>query len=254
MGPSVEAGGSVMAKSGETKHNKQIAVIDPDPVAILTICIATISMLSAVTSTIKQLDEYKRRRRKEERELAVLVARADVAGEHLMSLGSKLKKIIAYIEHDVEVARSFLMSASEWVTSDRYLGGEPSFVMGVNTVVLTEEGRRMWNVLIDDVCAHIKDMNRYALNYATELQIYIGTIQQFISLVDDSRFTIERDLYRGVLWHADQFQILLTGFSSTASDVPMYRVLYIFEELCHEANSLVRGVEQMIARTNSQNS
>jgi len=74
--------------------------IDPDPIAILTVCFSGVAMVSAVSSTILQLLEGRRRKREDDRSEEEAFTEIQIAADRVVSSGHRLHGVIEGLNQD----------------------------------------------------------------------------------------------------------------------------------------------------------
>jgi len=75
----------------ERDEEQEIEFVDPDPIAIVTICFAGVAMVSGVANTVVQLLENRRRGRDENRKTLERLSEVLISRDLLMNTGQVLR-------------------------------------------------------------------------------------------------------------------------------------------------------------------
>jgi hypothetical protein len=90
-----------------SEEKQNIEFVDPDPIAIVTICFAGIAMVSGVANTIIQILENRRRSRDENRKALEKLSEVLITRDLMMNTGQHLRESIGAFRRDARVAVSF---------------------------------------------------------------------------------------------------------------------------------------------------
>ena len=163
----------------EFPHDNRRRDADPDPIAIITLCFAAVGMISGVAATIINLGEARRRGREEARTEREAIGDFMIAIDQLTMSGRQLVSAINALERDSRIALSF--PSTHAGGRERLQSRKKTFAFGRHVVTVDGPSREMWNLLVDDVCANVKVMNRFVLEYSERLMQLFEATRRFQS-------------------------------------------------------------------------
>jgi hypothetical protein len=210
---------------------------DPDPIAVLGVCFAGVTMVSGIVVTITRLLETEARRREEMRAERESLAEILVVIDRVIATGQHISKTIDNLQRDGTVALSF--------SSARNIQGEitrPRFALGESTVSVSGSSREMWNLLVDDACDNVKLINRLVLDYCEQLDLLFEKIRLWQSREVGRWNQLE---VRDVMRRAYSLQERFKTFQSLTAKTPLPRAQEVFYNMCQEARMLVQAIDEL---------
>jgi hypothetical protein len=242
----VEAGVAIVTVGDKIAMSQEPdCTIDPDPIAVLTACVAGIGMLSSVVSTVVNLIESRRRSKDERRIVGERLADVLISRDRLRSTALHISQSIGAFRPDANLALSF----REDRPSSRLRDGSPRarFQFGSVPVAVHGASREMWNLLVDDVCDNIKAINRNILDYNGELTQLFEKLRAFQASSPDQTEYIER-IIGYTMQRAHAIQAALDKFQSLTSKTPLNRALAAFADVRDEAQDLIATIEDLTSQ------
>jgi len=118
------------------------------------------------------------------------------------------------------------------------------FALGKHNVVVSGASRDIWNLLVDDICARIQQINRITMDYSESLQNFFEKAR-YLSLVSDRMRVSEREMLHYAYRRAQTFNELLGRFQSLSARSTLSRARQVFADLSSEAIQLVNDMEEI---------
>ena len=206
----------------------------------------------------------KRQRREDARQEQEALADLLVVADRLTGIGRRLTSSIESLERDSGVALSFLTrqaskedppskllkgtgQASDEDRATRLLKGR-RLKPGQNLVTVSGSSREMWDLLVDDVCAHVKLINSLVLDYTAQLPPLIQALRRLSARTDVpaeviARYTDER---------ATVLQKKADAFQALGPRASLAKAQAAFLEMCNEARNFVAALNKAMVRVRQQ--
>ena len=218
-----------------TRNAREPRSGDPDPITILTLCFAGVSMVAAVSNTLVNIFESRRKRREEYRVAREAYAEVLVSADRLRRLGSGVTAAIQDLRRDAKIALGFL--------DPRRKASDLKFAIGANAIHVSESQKEMWNMLVDNVANNIKTVNRLVVDYTTEVSAFMDETIKFEATYE---FPFESELIHYIYSRQSSLSQNIARFQALSQKSALSRAEIIFEAVCEDAEQLVREFDRII--------
>lgn len=207
---------------------------DPDPLTILALCFAGVSMVASAGNTVTNVLESRRKRREERRATREDYAQILISRDRVRYLGDSIVAIIQAMARDARIAIAFLEPAR---------GERPAtYAIGKQSIELSQSDASVWNLLVDNVCDNIKALNRLLLEYSVELRSLIEQLTKYEVKYERS----VSGLIKYVSQHQQRLNSHIQQFQALSQKSSLQRAVRLLEQTCIGAENLIREIETAV--------
>jgi hypothetical protein len=211
--------------------------IDPEPLAVVTVCIGAVMFVNAVANTFIN---YKKLLRDDENRLSDAEIEFLIRADTLRSAGERLLNVIVLVSQSGETAFSMTARESAYKREEgpEVLKREAiTLRSGETSIELHYEERPRWNQLVGESAKHVEVMNEAVEKYEDALSSILAAGQTLNSITG---LGVE-SIIDNVVDRSIEFQKALDSYHTLRASSPVEEAQRRFSRVMYAARAMVEA-------------
>jgi hypothetical protein len=210
--------------------------IDPEPIAIITLCVGTLAMAGAVANTFINYKKYLRDESDGEQESEIdFMNKTDA----LRAAGERLLHVIMLVSQNGETAFALTGRVSPTLLRDEAAPGMQSLTLrsGETSIDLDLDEREKWNSLVSQTAKGVELMNSAIQEYEDALSAILASGRRLDTLAG---LGLE-SLIGNVVDHGIKFRKALDSYQTLRASSTVEQAQQRFTQLVYAAEAMVEA-------------
>jgi hypothetical protein len=210
--------------------------IDPEPIAIITLCVGTLAMVGTVANTFINYRKYLRDESDREQEAEIdFLNKADA----LRTAGDRLLHIIMLVSQNGEAAFALTGRVSQRSLAEDASPTRRSLTLraGETSIDLDRNEREKWNLLVDQTAKGVELMNLAVQDYEETLSAMLSSGRRLDTL---SELGLE-SLIGKVVDHGIRFRKALDSYQTLRASSTVEQAQQRFTQLVYAAEAMAEA-------------